>query len=75
MSGPAAIASLNPAVVAREIDRIQTKLNHPAGLKPTASKSSPEERTHPPPAHPHLSSLTDIRRCASHPKDFAGAAA
>ena len=47
MSGPAAIASLNPAVVAREIDRIQTKLNHPAGLKPTASKNSPEERTHP----------------------------
>lgn len=47
MSGPAAIASPNPAVMAREIDRIQTKLNHPAGLKPTASKNSPEERTHP----------------------------
>ena len=52
MSGPAAIASLNPAVVAREIDRIQTKLNHPAGLKPTASKNSPEERT-----RPHLPTL------------------
>lgn len=41
MSGPAAIASLNPAAVAHEIDRLQTKLNHPAGLKPTASKNSP----------------------------------
>lgn len=41
MSGPAAIASPNPAAVAREIDRFQTKLNHPAGLKPTASKNSP----------------------------------
>lgn len=75
MSGPAAIASLNPAVVAREIDRIQIKLNHPAGLKPTASKNSPGERTHPPPAHSHISSLTDIRRRASQPKDIAGTAA
>lgn len=66
MSGPAAIASLNPAAVAHEIDRLQTKLNHPAGLKPTASKNKP---------HPHLPSLTDIQRRASQPKDIAGTAA
>ena len=57
MSGPAAIASPNPAAVACEIDKIQTKINHPAGLKPTASKNSPEEQTHPtcppPSVQPH----------------------
>lgn len=62
MSGPAAIASPNLAAVACEIDKIQTKINHPAGFKPAASKNSPT-----PPAHPHLSSLTDVRRCASQP--------
>ena len=75
MSGPAAIASPNLAAVACEIDKIQTKINHPAGFKPAASKNRPEEqtrRTDPknrptPPAHPHLSSLTDVRRCASQP--------
>ena len=51
MSGPTVIASLNPAVVAREIDRFQIKLNHPAGLKPAASKNSLEIQT-----DPHLSS-------------------
>ena len=45
MSGPAAIASPNLAAVACEIDKIQTKINHPAGFKPAASKNSPEEQT------------------------------
>ena len=52
MSGPAAIASPNLAAVACEIDKIQTKINHPAGFKPAASKNSPEERT-----RPHLPTL------------------
>ena len=57
MSGPAAIASPNLAAVACEIDKIQTKINHPAGFKPAASKNSPEEQTHPtcppPSVQPH----------------------
>lgn len=40
-TAPRIDASLNSAATAREINRIQTKLNHPAGLKSAASKHRP----------------------------------
>lgn len=42
VSGPAAIASPNPAVVAREIDRIQTKINHRPGSNPPPRRTAPK---------------------------------
>ena len=57
-------------------DRQDPNQTQPPGRAQTHRLEEQPRRTDPPPpAHPHLSSLTDIRRCASQPKDIAGAAA
>lgn len=57
-------------------DRQDPNQTQPPGRAQTRRLEEQPRRTDPPPpAHPHLSSLTDIRRRASQPKDIAGAAA